>query len=431
MNPKLKKAIVFLDAKSWLRYVRRPHFSEFNNFYNIEVVEAPFVILSKDFLKNFPSALFNHLRFTAKKRLDERNKIYIVRPTLLFPTSWKEKYSFLKFIDLFMMKIQILSKNERNQEKIIFITSLNQKWIVEKKSIFKYVLDINDEWSMINYRDKEVQTQLEKKIRKLIADVNLVTTVTIKLKEKYFVANKTFYFPNAVDVTHYVPKFDIDTSKIDEPVIDLKTNIRVLEKSKNDNKKFTTDIDFLSNYDNPIVGSISGLSGNWSDFGFMYNVEKLLPEDIVMVSSGNIHKPTDEAFFEEYELYQKNHRMIYLNYVDYSVLPNFLSYLNVGIVMHRMDEFNKHSAPNKIWAYLAMGLPVVSTDFLQESDKTIFEGMVKFAKTPQEYADYICSEVTSDNLEIRKNRRDLAIKNSTRNRAEKITNLMKQNFLMT
>jgi hypothetical protein len=89
-----------------------------------------------------------------------------------------------------------------------------------------------------------------------------------------------------------------------------------------------------------------------------------------------------------------------------------------------MDEFNTHSAPNKIWAYLAMGLPVVSTDFLKDYDKEIYENKVKFAKTPEQYVEFIKEEYASDNLTKKKDRRKIAVQYSTYNRAEKLFNLI-------
>ena len=91
-----------------------------------------------------------------------------------------------------------------------------------------------------------------------------------------------------------------------------------------------------------------------------------------------------------------------------------------------MDEFNTHSAPNKIWAYLDMGLPVVSTNFLTEPDKEIFEGMVSFANTPEEYVEYIVYAYENDSQELKIKRRRLAVKNSTFNRAKKIVNIFKE-----
>ncbi|HVO73646.1 MAG TPA: hypothetical protein VMT35_06460, partial [Ignavibacteriaceae bacterium] len=322
-----------------------------------------------------------------------------------------------------------LNKVSKSNNIFYLLTNRWQQWVVNKKGSFFYYLDVDDEWSMIIY-DESNRKKIEENIRCFINKVDLVTTVTIELQKKYSSGDKVFFLPNAVDVSHYVPHFEESTHRIKEKTIkELSIDVKYLEGVKNDPRIYSTNLDKMKECKAPIAGAISGLSGNWSDFDFMSKVEQMLPQYFTMVSSGNIHPPTHPDFFEEHRHYLEKHRIIYLGFLDYSVLPDFLKFLNVGIVMHRMDAFNKHSAPNKIWAYLAMGLPVVSTDFLNDYDKEIYEGFVRFAKTPEKYVEYIIEEYQSDNLEKKKKRRELAVKYSTANRAEKLYKLIMEKKL--
>ena len=420
--------IIFLGVKNWLRYTRRPHYSPFNKFGQLIAVEAPFILFSTDHFKHFFKTFYNYFKISYKKRLDPRNGTIIIRPFLLFPQGLKSKFNFLKSLDSIALDLQLNKYIHKGQNKVYFLTSYWQEFIVhDKNSEILRVLDVNDEWSMLGYNDSK-RDKIENEVRNLISKVNIVTTVTIQLKNKYDQGDKVYYLPNAVDITHYVPKFDNLIIKVNEVDIDKKSDLRLLERKKNDSKLFTKDLSVFEKLDKPIVGSISGFGGNWSDFDFMYKVEKLLPNKFTLISSGNIFSPSRSEFKEEYIKYLNDHKMIFLGHVDYSILPEFLSNLNVGIVMHRMDEFNTHSAPNKIWAYLAMGLPVVSTNFYNKADKDIFEGLVYFAKTPNEYCDYIVKSMEEDDLNLKIKRRELAIKNSTENRAAKIYHLINQYY---
>jgi len=311
------------------------------------------------------------------------------------------------------------------------LTHRAQEWIIEKNKKNFYYLDIDDEWSMIAYNDA-TRRGIEGEIRRIMKKVDLATTFSIELKEEDKSCDKVFFLPNAVDVSHYVPSFIESKVKTKEKTIEeLQLNIKFLKYEKNDPKVYLTNLDKVKEFKKPVVGSISGLAGNWSDFAFMSQVEELLPSYFTLVSSGNIHPPTHAAFFEEHERYMKSQRMIYLGFLDYSILPDFLELLDVGIVMHRMDEFNKHSAPNKIWAYLAMGLPVICTDFLNEYDKKVYEDLVKFAPTPDQYVEFIINEYQTDNIEKKMKRRVLAERYSTFNRAGKLYKLIieKSNFI--
>jgi len=416
--------LIHLHAKSWLRYTRRPHFSPLSNFGKLIAIERPLSIFSKDFFNGFFENLKLYFGFSVKKRVDERSGALIIRPLLLFPNELKNNYKFARAIDLLLLNFQTKKLTGNCTKKINFLTSRHQKWIIKKNTNQKYILDMNDEWSMMPYNEK-IRPLYERQTRETIELADLTTTVTLKLKEKYDTGGKVIFLPNAVDVRHYKPEFAKDTERVEEkPVSELVNDLRIVRKQKNDPRLHKTDLSIFDNLESPIVGSYSGMSGNWSDFKFIHTVEKLLPGNYTMIASGNIHPPTSEKFMDDYREYVKNPRMIYLGYVDYAKLPDFLEHLDVGLVMHRADEFNTHSAPNKIWAYLAMGLPVVSTDFLTEPDKEIYEGLVKFAKTPEEYVRYIIESYENDSPGLREKRRELAVKYSTEARAERLVKII-------
>jgi len=412
--------VLFIAFRSWLRYGRRPHFSELAGIGNLIVVEEPLKIFSKEFLRDPIKSILNYIKYSSGIRKDCRYEIRIIRPILLFSSKLQYSYTLFNRIDHFILSFQLRKVKVAGDRYFYMLTNLSQEWLIKKNPKIFYYLDIDDEWSMITY-EKSLRNNIETNMRRFIEKIDLATAVTIKLQRKYNNDNKVYFLPNAVDVNHYSPCFLSGDNRVKEKSIDeLSVNIDFLKKGKNDPRIYLTNLDKMKNIKKPIAGSISGLSGNWSDFGFMHKVEKLLPYEFSLVSSGNIHPPTNPSFAGEYKDYMSSQRMLYLGYVDYSALSDFLKFLDVGIVMHRMDEFNKHSAPNKIWAYLAMGLPVVCTDFLNDYDKDIYEGLVNFAKTPEEYVEFIVNESQTNNIEKRKKRRELAERYSTIKRAERL-----------
>ncbi len=418
--------VIHVHFKSWLRYTRRPHFSPLGNFGNLVIVERPLILFSNDFLSDLIENLKLYFKFSAKVRTDERNRAKIIRPILLFPNELKNKVKLARKFDLFLLKLQLNKFLSDCTRTVHFLTSRHQQWIIRRNKNEKYILDMNDEWSMMTYNEK-LRPKIEKETREVIKLTDLTTVVTKKLQTKYQFENKVVFLPNAVDVKHYKPQFAKDTERIEEkPITELVEDIRIVHKQKNDPRLHSTDLSIFDKLKSPIVGSYSGLSGNWSDFKFIHTVEQILPKEYTMIASGNIHPPTSEKFMSEYQEYIKNPRMIYLGYVDYAKLPDFLEHLDVALVMHRADEFNTHSAPNKIWAYLAMGLPVVSTDFLTEPDKEIYEGLVKFARTPEEYVEFIIESYKNDTQELKRKRRELAVRYSTDARAGKLVNIINE-----
>jgi len=413
--------IVLINDKIWQRYTRRPHYSALAELGDLIVIEYPLTILSKKFLKRPLREIKYYLKYSWSKRIDTLSGAKIIRPIILFPSILENP--FCEFINRKLVALFLFSIKAKNSKEIYFLTYYNQAWLIAKKNYKRFILDMNDEWSMIEYDDL-VKEKIKKLTFDIIAKVDLVLTVTKRLRNKYNCNAKIFYLPNAVDINHYVPSFDTKTKKTKEP--SLIYDKEFLSLITNDPRKYIKSIDLIKEIKNPAVGSISGLAGNWSDFDFMAKVEELLPPEFNLLSTGNIGLPTKQDFLPGYFKYISKNRMRFLGHLDYSILPDFLGKINVGIVMHRMDEFNTHSAPNKIWAYLAMGLPVVSTNFLTEPDKEIFEGMVSFANTPEEYVEYIVYAYENDSQELKIKRRRLAVKNSTFNRAKKIVNIFKE-----
>jgi len=420
--------IVYIHYRTWFRYTRRPHFSELSKFGKLFIIESPLIIFSKEFLGSPILNTMHYLRYSLGFRKDTRNNVEVVRPILFFPGKLKEKFVLIKIIDMALLKFQLKYIKKNEGLYINFITSRSLKWLVSKNEKEFWILDINDDWSLMGY-NQYGEEEIIAEVKNLISRADMATAVTKKLRDKFNFDNKTIFLPNAVDTNHYVPNFESENIKLkEEDVHNMFSDISFLKKEENDPRLYLTNLEPMKNMKKPIIGSYSGLSGNWSDFSFIMKVEKLLPQEYTMVSSGNIHPPTVHEYIEEYKDYLKNQRIIYLGYIDYSILPDFLAMLDVGLVMHRMDEFNTHSAPNKIWAYLAMGLPVVSTDFLTDPDKEIYEGLVNFAETPELYVQMIIESYKNDNLELRKRRRKLAVKNSTLARAECLVNLIAKNF---
>lgn len=432
MNQKRKNIvfIVFIHYRTWFRYTRRPHFAELAKFGKLYIVENPLVIVSSEFLKEPIKTLKHYFNYSKGLRKDERSGALVYRPILLFSINLKKTKNIFKIIDQYLLKVQLGRIESNNSIRICFITNVLNNWFITNDKDTFWGLDINDDWSLMPY-NKEREQEILNSAKELIKRMDFAIAVTKKLTNKFNVDNKVFFIPNAVDTNHYVPSFDELSKKIEEgKVHKIFGDISFLKKEENDQRKYLTSLDAMKDMKKPVVGSYSGLSGNWSDFAFISEVEKLLPINYSMVSSGVIHPPTVPDYVEEYKKYIETQRMTYLGYVDYSILPEFLSGLNVALVMHRMDEFNTHSAPNKIWAYLAMGLPVVSTDFLTEPDKEIYEGLVTFCKTPLEYVDAIINSYINDNMILRKQRRALAIKYSTENRASTIVNNLIEKFAL-
>ena len=104
-------------------------------------------------------------------------------------------------------------------------------------------------------------------------------------------------------------------------------------------------------------------------------------------------------------------------------LPGWLQGFSAGIIPFVKNEFTKGIYPLKINEYLAAGLPVVSTDFGHLQD---FAGVVSIARSEQEFADMLASEMDEDHPERRVARKEMASRNSWQQRAEELSAIIHQ-----
>jgi hypothetical protein len=88
---------------------------------------------------------------------------------------------------------------------------------------------------------------------------------------------------------------------------------------------------------------------------------------------------------------------------------------DAGIIPYICDEINKNVYPLKINEYLAVGVPLVITDFAKLSD---FDEYVKVAKSKEEFHEYLVHELATDNAAKIQARIWFASKNSWQARAK-------------
>ncbi|HVO75771.1 MAG TPA: hypothetical protein VMT35_17220, partial [Ignavibacteriaceae bacterium] len=138
--------ILFISFRSWLRYGRRPHYSELARFGKLIVVEEPLKILSKEFLINPFKSISQYFKFSKGIRSDYKYDIKIIRPILLFSSKLKNASEWLNLIDHLLLSLQF-RKEKKSNTTFYLLTNKMQQWIVKKKRNSYYYLDIDDEWS--------------------------------------------------------------------------------------------------------------------------------------------------------------------------------------------------------------------------------------------------------------------------------------------
>ena len=137
----------------------------------------------------------------------------------------------------------------------------------------------------------------------------------------------------------------------------------------------------------PILGYV-GTIGEWFDFQLIETVLKIF-SDISVVLIGPI--------FPEQEMEINRLKKSYPNFYalgkrPYNLLPNFIRAFDACIIPFKINELTRGVNPNKLYEYLAVGKPVISTA-LPEVKK--YDGTVYVAENYEEFLSCINKALTS------------------------------------
>ncbi len=110
----------------------------------------------------------------------------------------------------------------------------------------------------------------------------------------------------------------------------------------------------------------------------------------------------------------------FLGQVPFDQLPALVRSCDVGLVPHRVEPFTTRMSPGKIYQYLALGLPVLCTPFV---DEAVYSGQVSVA-SPElaAFADAIERLLRSNSAELAAARRAFAGEQSWAARFDAIEN---------
>lgn len=188
----------------------------------------------------------------------------------------------------------------------------------------KKVFDTVDNWSAHpNFKDSV--ERLQRNYQYIDQNCDAIFTVAESLLELYPTNGNVHWVPNGVDVSHF------DTDICDE------------SEARN----------FLQSLQKPIIGYV-GIIQKRVDFDFVKKLAKKHSEfDFVFV--GDVWPDAGSEIVTDLD------NVYFLGRVSYQLLPSVLKEFSIGMIPHHVDEFTDSMNPLKLYEYLAVGLPVVTT----------------------------------------------------------------------
>ncbi len=253
----------------------------------------------------------------------EEGKIWAYVPFTLLPIQYRlflrNRWTIRNNHRLTLPSINyMLRKKDFKQADIIFLDEAFD-YLLDLVNHKKSILRIHDD---INHLFNKGNENYLENAKKVIQRVDLVIVVSRVLESmiKEMGAKRVLYLPNAVDFEHSSLGPDtLPTEFSDIP------SPRVI-----------------------YVGSIS----NWFDVDLMaYTASKLPNISFIMIGKPMIDFTKLQSLPNVYMLGIRNHDM----------LPQYFKNVDIGIIPWKRGQFTDYAHPNKLYEYMACGLPVVST----------------------------------------------------------------------
>jgi glycosyltransferase involved in cell wall biosynthesis len=164
----------------------------------------------------------------------------------------------------------------------------------------------------------------------------------------------------------------------------------------------------------PIIGYI-GVLATWCDFELIDQMAMNFPNySFVMI--GPKYNISD--------LPQRTN-LHWLGFRHYTELVYYAQMFDVGIIPFKMSSMVEAVNPIKMWEYMAVGMPVVTTA-LPEAKQ--FEGLIYYSNDYNEFFSNITRALADDSPERRQQRMELARSNSWRERAQQIINIIQSHL---
>ncbi|MFQ5787498.1 MAG: glycosyltransferase [Thermodesulfobacteriota bacterium] len=247
---------------------------------------------------------------------------------------------------------------------------------------------IYDELSLASV-GSNYSNMLNKIEHKCIGRIDLVLASSRKQYEnRKEIHPNVFYIPNGVDFTYFNRAMN---SKSYEP-------------------------DDLLSIPRPRIGYAGNIEHERMDYNLLQKIAKTHPEwSLVLI--GWISSEAQEKVKSLAQL----QNVYILPYKPHTVIPNYLKRFDVGLISFRVTPFSNAMHPMKMYEYLAVGLPVVST-MLDELKPYI--KVVSIARNIDEFVRLIEKALITNSPEMVQARVEVARENSWEHRMADISALI-------
>lgn len=292
---------------------------------------------------------------------------------------------------------------------------------LEKITKPKYIQIYSTDWNMNVAELQEYIKDGYKIIYEYIDEINPILSgtkeipVNIKEKYEYMLKDKENVF---VVVTADKLKEDIEQKRGTEKLV-FACNGVDYEHYQNIDKVFEFDKEFkeILNQKKPIIGYY-GAFASWFDYEMVRNLAVKRPEYNIVLIGTKYDDTLEKSKIQEIE------NIHFLGTREYKVLKNYADKFDVCTVPFLINDITKATSPLKIFEYMALGKPIVTTAMDEcKKYKSIF-----IANNNEEFIELIDKAIKlnkKENLEYFKILKEEAMQNTWDTKARTIIKMLR------
>lgn len=224
--------------------------------------------------------------------------------------------------------------------------------------------------------------------KELVSRANIVLAFTEQLYKKHKQNNPhTYLFRSAVNYT-------------------------LFSKALQENNPEPPDIAILKK---PRIGVVGYLDGKILDIKLLKYIASVYSDcSIVLIGPLFRHIKALKSLARMDNIY-------FLGKKEEQVLPYYIKSLDVCLIPYVINNFTKNISPLKLYEYLTLGKPVVSTNFLKSED---CKNLIHIAENKEDFLKKIEASLSENNPDIVKRRIEMARENSWEVRLETIEGIL-------
>ena len=273
----------------------------------------------------------------------------------------------------------------------LVITIIDIEEMLEKSKNVFIVYDYIDDLSVTS----EINANLIRKHEYLIKTSDIIITTANNLYSEVLTKRDdgVYLVPNGVDYAHF--------------------------HITRDKEFLPNDIQSIIEKRNPIVGYFGALA-SWFDYELVKYLAINRPEYHIVLIGVNYDNSLDISGIDTIE------NIHYLGIKEYSILPKCAVWFDVSIIPFVLNDITKSTSPIKIFEYMALGTPIVTTD-LDECKK------YKSVLIGRDYQEFV--EKVDEAITLRGDNQYLLVldqearENTWEKRADAISQIISHHFL--